>query len=107
MTVIDPLSDRDVLALGKFIIGCVRERQSRYWRQRLAACARRKAFGPFVDPRVSKDLQDLFARHPNGWVCGLNTSRVLEAANEVAREWGEPPLELVAPPPTPAPYASG
>lgn len=97
MKAIDRLSDRHVLALGKFIVGCVRVRQSRNWRSQLATCARNNTFVPFVEMRENEVLRDLFKRHPQGWVCGVPTSQVLLAANEVAREWGEPPLELEAP----------
>ena len=97
MKAIDRLSDRHVLALGKFIIGCVRARQSRYWRKHLAACARRNTFVPFVQTPENEVLRDLFARHLESSVWGVPTSQVLGAANEVAREWGEPALELDTP----------
>ncbi|MEJ1962919.1 MAG: hypothetical protein WDO56_15780 [Gammaproteobacteria bacterium] len=107
MKAIDRLSDRHVLALGKFIVGCVRVRQSRYWRSQLVAGVRRNSFVPFVQSAENEVLRDLFARHPETAVCGLPTSQILVAANHVAREWGEPPLELDAQPRGEAAAASG
>lgn len=93
MKAIDRLSDRQVLALAKFIVGCVRMRQSSHWRKHLASCAQRNTFMPFVETRENDVLRDLFAQHLEGYVWGRPTSEVLRVANEVAREWGEPPLE--------------
>ena len=107
MKAIDRLSDRHVLALGKFIVGCVRARQSRYWRKHLAACARRNTFVPFVQTGENEILRDLFARQLDRCIWGIPTSQVLGAANEVAREWGEPALELIAPARTESVAASG
>jgi hypothetical protein len=106
MKAIDRLSDRHVLALAKFIVGCIRVRQSRYWRSQLVAGVRRNSFVPFVQTAENDVLRDLFARHSESSVCGLPTNQILLAANEVAREWGEPPLELDTLPRTETPAAS-
>lgn len=99
MKSIDRLSDRHVLALGKFIIGCERVRHSRRWRAVFAECARRRTFVPFVQLREIEVLLDLVASHGEEQIFQLKTQQILEAANAVAREWNEPPL--VSAPPSP------
>lgn len=95
MKSIDRLSDSQVLALARFIAGCV-ERGSRHWRTQFCECARRNNFGPFATRENQEHLRAILHKHDRVLVCGLVTTQVLEAANQVAAEWGEPPVTINA-----------
>jgi hypothetical protein len=93
MKSIDRLSDSQVLALAHFIAGCV-QRGSRHWRTQFCECARRNSFGPYAKTENQEHLRSILHKHDRVFVCGLVTAQVLEAANQVAAAWGEPPVTL-------------
>jgi hypothetical protein len=97
MKSIDRLSDREVLALARFIEGCARARHSTHWRQHFSECVKRNSFVPFATLTQHQELRALLARHSLGVVISLRTADIVTAASEVAAEWGEPPLVLEAP----------
>jgi hypothetical protein len=102
MKAIDRLSDRHVLALAKFIAGCARVRSSVRWRSNLTECARRNSFVPYSTVADQDHLREVLRRHGHPMVCGLRTSDVLLAANQVAAAWDESPVTLEAAAPQPS-----
>lgn len=96
MKAIDRLNDSQVLALARFIAGCA-QRGSRYWRTKFNECARRNNFGPYVTSKDQEHLRSILRKHDRVMVCGLATTQVLEAANQVAAEWGEPAVTIECP----------
>jgi hypothetical protein len=95
MKSIDRLSDSQVLALARFIASCA-QRGSRHWRTRFCECARRNNFGPFVTTENQEHLRSILHKHDRVFVCGLATAQVLEAGNQVAAAWVEPPVIIDA-----------
>ncbi len=96
MKAIDQLSDKHILALARFIAGCARIRTSTRWRSHFAECASRNSFVPFVTSSDQEHLRDLVSRRNATVVCCLRTAEVMQAANQVASEWGESPIVLAA-----------
>jgi len=93
---IDRLSDSQVLALARFIAGCAQS-GSRRWRTKFNECARRNNFGPYVASADQDHLRSILLKRDRVAVCGLATTQVVEAANQVAREWGEPIVTIELP----------
>jgi hypothetical protein len=94
MKAIDKLSDSQVLALARFIMGCARIRASSRWRAQFTDCARRGSYLPFVSPADQEQLRQLVGRHSAALVCSLRTSDLMQEGNQVALVRGEPTLEI-------------
>jgi hypothetical protein len=105
MKAIDRLSDSHVLALGRFIASCAL-RGSRHWRTKFNECARRDSFAAYVSGEDHEHLRAMLRKHDRVVVCGLSTKQVVEAANQVAVEWCQPPITIDVPSTQPA-AASG
>jgi len=101
MKSIDRLTDSQVLALARFIAGCA-ERGSSHWRTKFNDGARRNNFLPYVTGQDQDHLRSILRKHDRVLVCGLATAEVLEAANQVATEWGEPVVTINVPSVPPA-----
>ena len=97
MKTIDRLSDSQVLALARFIASCAQQ-GSRYWRTKFNECARRNSFGPYVTGQDQEHLRSILRKHDRVIVCGLATTQVVDTANQVATEWGEPLVKIEYPP---------
>lgn len=96
MKSIDRLSDSQVLALARFIASCA-QHGSRHWRTKFNECARRNNFAPYVTGEDQEHLRSILRKHDRVVVCGLATMQVVEAANQVATEWGEPIVAIEFP----------
>jgi len=89
MKAIDRLNDHQILALARFIAGC-EQRGSRHWRTKFNECARRNNFAPYITGKDQEHLRSILRKHDRVMVCGLVTTQVVEVANQVATERGEP-----------------
>jgi hypothetical protein len=94
MKAIDQLKDKHVLALARFIVGCERVLIPVRWRTRFSECAARNCFVPYVTPADQDQLREMVRRHDAAVVCCLRTVEIMQAANQVAAEWGESPVRL-------------
>jgi hypothetical protein len=101
MKSIDRLTDSQVLALARFITSCA-QRGSSHWRTQFCECARRNNFGAFVTTQDQERLRSILHKHDRVLVCAMVTAQVLEAGNQVAAAWGEPPVTVDITATTPA-----
>jgi hypothetical protein len=101
MKAIDRLTDSQVLALARFIAGCA-QRGSHHWRTKFNDGARRNNFLPYVTGQDQDHLRSILSKHDRVLVCGLATTEVLEAANQVATQRGEPAVTVNIPSVPPA-----
>ncbi|MDY6949284.1 MAG: hypothetical protein SXG53_26640 [Pseudomonadota bacterium] len=93
MKAIDRLSDAQVLALARFIAGCAQQ-GSLHWRTKFNECARTNYFWPYVTGEDHEHLRSIAREHDRMKVCGLQTRQIVEAANQVATEWGQPLVNI-------------
>ena len=89
MNALTRLTDAEVLALGKFIMGCTALGNAGRWRTRFQECVQRGCFAPFSKVLDAPHLRSICERFGEDVVCVLRSSDVVVAANLVSLARGE------------------
>ena len=83
MPTVNSLTDSQILALTRFVEGCLRLRGSTQWRTIFCDCALRGHFSPFLRPEDAKCLRQLLENFGPVVVCQFKTSDLLRAAQKL------------------------